>query len=149
VARRNSDHFGFRNSPGALRRHALTNGSRFKKLCNSYLTKSSRGADRLQESPHYFIHEKFEYKKVTGISMIIMPKNPVTRPSTIAHGMGLGLAICRVIAEKHGGQLTASSDGKSGALFQLVLPAVSTEKTARETGPTTRRLHDSDGGQHY
>jgi signal transduction histidine kinase len=57
--------------------------------------------------------------------------------TTKSHGMGLGLAICRVIAEKHGGQLTALSDGKSGALFQLVLPAVSTEKTARETGPTT------------
>jgi signal transduction histidine kinase len=42
--------------------------------------------------------------------------------TTKSYGMGLGLAICRVIAEKHGGQLTASSDGKSGALFQFVLP---------------------------
>jgi signal transduction histidine kinase len=36
--------------------------------------------------------------------------------------MGLGLAICRMIAEQHGGQLTASSDGKSGARFQFILP---------------------------
>jgi C4-dicarboxylate-specific signal transduction histidine kinase len=50
--------------------------------------------------------------------------------TTKSHGMGLGLAICRVIAEQHGGQLTALSDGKSGALFQLVLPAALTEKTA-------------------
>jgi signal transduction histidine kinase len=38
------------------------------------------------------------------------------------HGMGLGLAICRMIIEHHGGELTASSDGKSGALFRFTLP---------------------------
>jgi signal transduction histidine kinase len=45
--------------------------------------------------------------------------------STKAHGTGLGLAICRMIVEGHGGRLTASSDGKSGALFQFVLPIAS------------------------
>jgi signal transduction histidine kinase len=42
--------------------------------------------------------------------------------STKAQGTGLGLAICRMIVEAHGGQLTASSDGKNGALFQFTLP---------------------------
>ena len=42
--------------------------------------------------------------------------------TTKPQGMGLGLAICRMIVEQHGGQLTASSDGKSGAQFQFVLP---------------------------
>lgn len=42
--------------------------------------------------------------------------------TTKPQGMGLGLAICRTIVESHGGELTASSDGKNGALFQLVLP---------------------------
>src|SRR5262245_1530575 len=42
--------------------------------------------------------------------------------TTKTHGMGLGLAICRMIIEHHGGQLTASSDGKNGSLFQFVLP---------------------------
>jgi signal transduction histidine kinase len=42
--------------------------------------------------------------------------------TTKTSGMGLGLAICRTIIEKHGGQLTASSDGKSGASFEVVLP---------------------------
>ena len=37
--------------------------------------------------------------------------------------MGLGLAICRSIIENHGGKLSARSDGKSGAVFQFVLPA--------------------------
>lgn len=48
--------------------------------------------------------------------------------STKAHGTGLGLAICRMIVEGHGGRLTASSDGKSGALFQFVLPIGPPEK---------------------
>jgi signal transduction histidine kinase len=42
--------------------------------------------------------------------------------TTKPHGMGLGLAICRMIIEHHGGQLTASSDGKNGSLFEFVLP---------------------------
>jgi signal transduction histidine kinase len=50
--------------------------------------------------------------------------------TTKANGMGLGLAICSRIIERHGGHLTASSDGKSGALFQIVLPV---EPTAIST----------------
>ena len=43
--------------------------------------------------------------------------------TTKSHGTGLGLAICRMIIERHGGQLSASSDGTHGALFLFVLPA--------------------------
>ena len=42
--------------------------------------------------------------------------------TTKTHGMGLGLAICRMIIERHDGRLSASSDGTSGALFQIILP---------------------------
>jgi PAS domain S-box-containing protein len=42
--------------------------------------------------------------------------------TTKPDGIGLGLAICRMIAERHDGKLSASSDGTNGARFQLVLP---------------------------
>ena len=42
--------------------------------------------------------------------------------TTKPNGTGLGLAICSTIIERHGGRLTASSDAKNGALFQIVLP---------------------------
>jgi len=45
--------------------------------------------------------------------------------TTKRHGRGLGLAICRMIVDYHGGKLTASSDGKGGASFELVLPIAS------------------------
>jgi signal transduction histidine kinase len=37
-------------------------------------------------------------------------------------GMGLGLAICRMIVERHGGQLSASPAHPRGAVFRMVLP---------------------------
>jgi signal transduction histidine kinase len=45
--------------------------------------------------------------------------------TTKPHGIGLGLAICRMIVQRHGGQLTAASDGNNGARFQFVLPTES------------------------
>ena len=48
--------------------------------------------------------------------------------TTKPHGMGLGLAICRMIIEHHGGALTASSDGRNGASFQFVLPIKSADR---------------------
>jgi signal transduction histidine kinase len=50
--------------------------------------------------------------------------------STKVHGMGLGLAICRLIVERHGGRITVSSDGESGAQFNVILPASSPTQTA-------------------
>jgi signal transduction histidine kinase len=50
--------------------------------------------------------------------------------TTKPRGMGLGLAICRMTVERHGGRLSATSDKNKGALFQFILPINSTESDA-------------------
>lgn len=42
--------------------------------------------------------------------------------TTKPQGIGLGLAICRMIVERNGGQLLASSGHKGGAQFDIILP---------------------------
>jgi signal transduction histidine kinase len=43
--------------------------------------------------------------------------------TTKPHGMGLGLAICRMIIERHGGRLSVSPAEPRGSIFWIVLPA--------------------------
>jgi len=42
--------------------------------------------------------------------------------TTKPHGMGLGLAICRMIVERHEGRLSVSSADPRGAIFRINLP---------------------------
>jgi signal transduction histidine kinase len=42
--------------------------------------------------------------------------------TTKAHGMGLGLALCRMIIERHSGELSVSPAHPRGSIFHIVLP---------------------------
>jgi two-component system NtrC family sensor kinase len=56
--------------------------------------------------------------------------------TTKASGMGLGLAICRMIIERHAGQLSVTPAEPQGSIFRVLLPAGQTadddERKARE-----------------
>ncbi len=53
--------------------------------------------------------------------------------TTKRQGMGLGLAICRMIIERHGGQLFASPSN-NGGIFQIILPVGSATEALKPSG---------------
>jgi len=54
--------------------------------------------------------------------------------STKLEGLGLGLSICRSIAEAHGGSLGLDAGVEEGAAFCLYLPAGSAKNSKRLSG---------------
>ena len=42
--------------------------------------------------------------------------------TTKPHGMGLGLAICRMIAERHNGEISVAPVNPHGSSFSVILP---------------------------
>jgi signal transduction histidine kinase len=60
-------------------------------------------------------------------------------------GAGLGLAIARDVARRHGGTLTARQAQAQGALFELSLPAVRTDRGGLQLpAPSAQMLRDRD-----
>jgi signal transduction histidine kinase len=58
--------------------------------------------------------------------------------TTKTQGMGLGLAMCRLIVERHRGTISAFSDGKSGARFNIIMPVESKSAQAEHTPAYSR-----------
>lgn len=57
--------------------------------------------------------------------------------TTKSHGTGLGLALCRKIAEEHGGDILVDDSPLGGARFTVVLPLEGPDEVG---GPPTARL---------
>ena len=64
--------------------------------------------------------------------------------TTKANGMGLGLAISNMIIARHNGVLTASSDGKKGAVFRVVLPIAHAHEAPVAPIPQTMHLAQAE-----
>jgi signal transduction histidine kinase len=65
--------------------------------------------------------------------------------TTKATGMGLGLAICRMIIERHGGELSVSQGSPHGAIFRMTLPQSNRALPDIAAGPLQPRLSQSPG----
>jgi signal transduction histidine kinase len=87
----------------------------------------------LVDDDHRVLRVKTEYDGDDTISIEIEDTGPGIDPqksnkvfdaffTTKPHGMGLGLAICRMIIEQHGGHLVVSSADPHGAVFRIILP---------------------------
>lgn len=71
------------------------------------------------------------------------------RDSSVAAGLGLGLAIGRQLAEMHGGSLTVESAGRDlGATFTLTLKAIPPEATEGLGGAATEPQAQSAASLH-
>jgi signal transduction histidine kinase len=66
----------------------------------------------VKDSGRGFVHQSLE---------TIFDPFVTTKPQ----GMGLGLALCRLIILRHGGSITASHSNPHGAVFKVILPAAS------------------------
>ena len=64
----------------------------------------------------------------TGSGIDLSNRDRIFKPlfTTKAHGMGMGLAICRAIIESHNGKIWVSVGASRGAIFQFELPTSGT-----------------------
>ncbi len=56
-------------------------------------------------------------------------------PRDVFEGMGIGLALCRKIVERHGGKITARGTPGEGSVFEVLLPAVHASPEAMNRCP--------------
>ncbi|CDH46130.1 two-component system sensor histidine kinase KdpD [Candidatus Contendibacter odensensis] len=71
----------------------------------------------------------------TGREQVLFEKFTRGHPESAAPGVGLGLAICRLIVEAHGGEIRAENRASGGASFVFTLPL--------ETPPPVEETEDA------
>jgi signal transduction histidine kinase len=113
----------------ALFRHLIANALKFRQLHTCpHIQISSREINRVGEDG---VHRRF-FEIVISDNGIGFEEKYIDRifsPFQRLHGhlydgTGIGLAICRRVAENHGGTITASSEPGRGSRFMVRLPAV-------------------------
>jgi PAS domain S-box-containing protein len=108
----------------------LTNAVKFTPRGGSVLVSALRTASTVQIS----VRDSGEGIDPQFLPHMFEPFRQAEAPSTRVHGgLGLGLSIVRHIAEAHGGNVTAQSEGRGkGATFTVTLPvhAVTSPKDA-------------------
>jgi C4-dicarboxylate-specific signal transduction histidine kinase len=84
------------------------------------------------DSDHRVLQVRTEHSGGDAISITVEDTGPGIDPkksdeifgtffTTKPHGMGLGLAICRMIVERHDGELSVSPADPHGAIFRITL----------------------------
>jgi signal transduction histidine kinase len=102
----------------------------------SNLVRNALEALKTTENRPRELRLRTELRAQGGVGIVVEDSGPGLDPTqlhnafnafftTKAHGMGLGLAMCRLIVERHRGTISASSDGTSGARFNIAIPAIS------------------------
>jgi signal transduction histidine kinase len=74
----------------------------------------------------------------TGPGIPPQDRDRIFKPhfTTKAHGMGMGLSICRSIVEAHDGQIWVSANQPHGAIFQFLIPAGREKQAGAESFET-------------
>jgi signal transduction histidine kinase len=81
----------------------------------------------------------------TGSGISVADLNRIFKPmvTTKAHGMGMGLSICKSIIESHSGRMWVSANEPRGSIFHFELPMYpGDERKSDSSGPTLATLNE-------
>jgi C4-dicarboxylate-specific signal transduction histidine kinase len=97
------------------------------------LVRNAIEAMQADKNDHRVLQVSSERHRDDGIILLIEDSGPGIDPkraenifdafvTTKSHGMGLGLALCRLIIDRHSGELSALPAHPRGSIFRIALP---------------------------